>query len=98
MLDSPAVPASLMAVLEDLNVFTAPSFATFTAMVTGLVADTRARTVTGMLTGAGLARARPHGRLTQARPSGIPSCLSFSAGRAEEESRWTWACLAGRLW
>jgi hypothetical protein len=50
MLDSPAVPASLLAVLEDLNVFTAPSFATFTAMVTGLVAKTRAGTVTGMLT------------------------------------------------
>ena len=62
MLDSPAVPASLLAVLEDLNVFTAPSFATFTAMVTGLVANTRAGTVTGMLTGAGLARAWPHDR------------------------------------
>lgn len=62
MLDSPAVPASLLAVLEDLNVFTAPSFATFTAMVTGLVANTRAGTVTGMLAGAGLARAWPHDR------------------------------------
>jgi hypothetical protein len=52
----------LLAVLETLRVFTAPSFETFTAMVTGLVAQTGAGTVTGMLTGAGLARAWPHDR------------------------------------
>ncbi|MER5917173.1 transposase [Streptomyces sp. NPDC001982] len=62
MLPSPPVPASLLAVLETLRVFTAPSFETFTAMVTGLVAQTGAGTVTGMLTGAGLARAWPHDR------------------------------------
>ncbi|MGW1750501.1 transposase [Streptomyces sp. NPDC002092] len=62
MLASPAVPASLLAVPKNLNVFTASSFATFTATVTGLVAETRAGTVTGMLTGAGLARAWPHDR------------------------------------
>ena len=59
---SPMVPASLLAVLEKLRVFTAPGFVTFTAMVAGLVAQTGAGTVTGMLTGAGLARAWPHDR------------------------------------
>ncbi|MGW4823744.1 hypothetical protein ACWEP4_33565 [Streptomyces sp. NPDC004227] len=47
MLPSPPVPASLLAVLETLRVFTAPSFATFTAMVTGLAAQTGPGTVTG---------------------------------------------------
>jgi hypothetical protein len=56
------VPPSLLAVLGKLRVFTAPGFTTFTAMVTGLVAQTGAGTVTGMLTGAGLARAWPHDR------------------------------------
>lgn len=60
MLPSPPVPAPWLAVLETLRVFTAPSFETFTAMVTGLVAQTGAGTVTGMLTGAGLARVWPH--------------------------------------
>jgi hypothetical protein len=59
---SPMVPASLLAVLEKLRVFTAPGFVTVTAMVAGLVAQTGAGTVTGMLTGAGLARAWPHDR------------------------------------
>ena len=62
MLPSPTVPASLLAVLQSLNIFTTPSFATFTALVTGLVANTGTGTVTGMLTGAGLARAWPHDR------------------------------------
>lgn len=62
MLAGATVPASLPAVPGSLNVFTAPSFATFTAMVTGLVANTGAGTVTRMLTGAGPARARPHDR------------------------------------
>ncbi|MER5698845.1 hypothetical protein ABT255_32610 [Streptomyces mirabilis] len=34
------VPASLLAMLGKLRVFTAPGFTTFTAMVTGLVAQT----------------------------------------------------------
>jgi hypothetical protein len=62
MLGSPRAPASLLAVLENLNVLTAPSFATFIAIVTGLVANTGTGTVTGMLTGAGLSRAWPHDR------------------------------------
>ncbi|MEV6674801.1 transposase [Streptomyces sp. NPDC051162] len=59
---SVVVPASLLAVLGKLRVFTVPGFATFTAMVTGLVAQTGAGTVTGMLSGAGLAQAWPHDR------------------------------------
>ncbi|WP_329580705.1 transposase [Streptomyces sp. NBC_01361] len=59
---SPMLPASLLAVLGKLRVFTAPGFTTFTAMVTGLVAQTGAGTVTGMPTGAGLARGWPHDR------------------------------------
>jgi hypothetical protein len=50
-------------VLENLRgVFTAPSFATFTALATGLIANTGTGTVTGMLTCAGLARSWPHDR------------------------------------
>ncbi|MBR7827910.1 transposase [Actinospica sp. MGRD01-02] len=57
------LPASLLAVLENLRgSFTAPTFATFAAMVTGLIAQTGKGTVTGMLTGAGLARAWSHDR------------------------------------
>ena len=63
MLPDPTIPASLLAVLENLRwVFTAPSFATFAAMVTGLIAQTGKGTVTGMLTGAGLARIWSHDR------------------------------------
>src|SRR5256885_11184215 len=42
--------------------FTAPTFATFAALVAGMVAQPGARTVTGMLTGAGLAGVWHHGR------------------------------------
>ncbi|MFD0068195.1 transposase [Streptomyces sp. NPDC056637] len=55
------MPASPM-LLGKLRVFTAPGFTTFTATVAGLVAQTGASTVTGMPTGAGLARAWPHDR------------------------------------
>ncbi len=63
MLPGPTLPASLLAVLENLRwVFTAPSYATFAALATGLIANTGMGTVTGMLTGAGLARTWPHDR------------------------------------
>jgi hypothetical protein len=42
--------------------FTAPTFATFTALVTGFVRQTGAHTVCGMLTGAGLERIWHHSR------------------------------------
>jgi hypothetical protein len=48
------VSAGLMSVLEEVRgVFTAPTFTTFTSLVTGLL--TRTRTVTGMWTAAGQA-------------------------------------------
>jgi hypothetical protein len=63
MLPDLTLPASLLAVLENLRgSFTAPTFATFAAMVTGLIAQSGKGTVTGMLTGAGLARAWSHDR------------------------------------
>ncbi|WP_245594733.1 hypothetical protein [Actinospica robiniae] len=50
------LPASLLAVLENLHgSFAAPTFATFAATVTGLIAQSAKGAVTGMLTGAGLA-------------------------------------------
>lgn len=55
MLPDPTVPPSLLGLLAKLGTFTAPSPRTFAALVTGLVAQTGKRTVTGMLTGAGLA-------------------------------------------
>jgi len=49
-------------VVEPAGCFTAPAFATFTALVAGLVTNTARGTVTGMLTAAGLARTWPHDR------------------------------------
>ncbi len=49
------VPASLAEPLAAFRpCFTAPTFHTFTGLVIGLIAQTRRRTVCGMLTGAGL--------------------------------------------
>jgi hypothetical protein len=62
MLPEPTVPPSLMALLEKLGTFTSPSLRTFAALLTGLVAATGRRTVTGMLTAAGLSRAWSHDR------------------------------------
>ncbi len=62
MLPGPTVPPSLMALLAKLGTFTSPSLRTFAAFVTGLVAATGKRTVTGMLTAAGLSRTWSHDR------------------------------------
>jgi hypothetical protein len=48
MLPDSTVPPSLMALSAKLGTFTAPSLRTFAALVTGLVAATGKRTVTGM--------------------------------------------------
>jgi hypothetical protein len=61
MLPGLTVPASLAELLGAFRgCFTAPSFATFAAMVVGLVAQPGRRTVCGMLAGAGLVRAWSH--------------------------------------
>lgn len=64
MLPGLTVPASLAGVLQVLRPsFTAPSFATFTLLVVGMVAQTGPRTVCGMLLGAGLQAVVSHHRL-----------------------------------
>jgi hypothetical protein len=63
MLRGLTLPGTLSRVLDPFRpCFTAPSFETFTVLVAGLVAQPVARTVCGMLTGAGLARVWHHAR------------------------------------
>ena len=55
MLPGSTAPRSLAGLLVEFRpCFTAPTFQTFIGLVVGLVAQTRRRTVCGMLTGAGL--------------------------------------------
>jgi hypothetical protein len=56
----PVSLASLLAVSGPL--FTAPPFRTFCGLACGFLAQTRRRTVCGMLAGAGVSRAWPHDR------------------------------------
>ena len=75
MRPGPTAPCSLAGLLAVFRpCFTAPTFRTFLALVVGLIAQTRRRTVCGMLTGAGLERLWHHGRahrlFTLARWSG----------------------------
>jgi hypothetical protein len=57
------VPCSLAGLLAVFRpCFTAPTFHTFLGLVVGLIAQTRRRTVCGMLTGAGLDRVWRHSR------------------------------------
>ena len=62
MLPDPTAQPSLMTLLEKVGTFTSPSLQTFAALLTGLVAATGKRTVTGMLTAAGLSRTWSHDR------------------------------------
>src|SRR5919108_3164264 len=63
MLPLSTVPPSLGVVVETLRCcFTAPSFATFRALVVGLAGQVGPGTVTGMLAGAGLSGSWPHDR------------------------------------
>ncbi len=63
MLPGLSVPPSLERLLAGLRpCFTAPSFATFCALVCGMLAQTGRRTVCGMLTGAGLSGVWSHHR------------------------------------
>jgi hypothetical protein len=58
---TPSLPCSLADLLIVFRpCFTAPTFATFRAMVSGFLAQPGLRTVTGMLVGAGLAGRRHH--------------------------------------
>ena len=59
----PTAPRSLAGLLAEFRpCFTAPTFQTFIGLVVGLIAQTRRRTVCGMLTGAGLDQVWHHSR------------------------------------
>lgn len=63
MLRPTSVPHSLRSILDGFsNCFTAPTFRVFQALVVGFIMRPTARTVCGMLTGAGLARYWHHAR------------------------------------
>lgn len=63
MLPAATLPSGLSSLLEGLRgVFTAPGFATFTSLITGLLGATGSRTVTGMWSAAGLAGRSHHAR------------------------------------
>jgi hypothetical protein len=63
MLQFETLPPSFAGLLATLRpCFTAPSFRMFAALVAGLIAQPGRRTITGMLTGAGLARVVHHSR------------------------------------
>ena len=71
----PTAPCSLAGLLAVFRpCFTAPTFPTFVGLVVGLIAQTRRRTVCGMLTGAGLDQvwhhSRAHRMFSNARWSG----------------------------
>jgi hypothetical protein len=64
MLAVSTLPVSLLAVAQVLRgCFTAPSFEVFTHLLAGMVVTRGPRTVTGMLTGAGLSRVWSHHRV-----------------------------------
>jgi hypothetical protein len=64
MLPDGTIPGSLADVLVVFrSCFTAPTFDTFNALVVGLIAQTRRRTVCGMLLGVGLQRLWHHARV-----------------------------------
>lgn len=72
MLQFETLPPSFAALLATLRpCFTAPSFRTFTALVAGMIAQPGRRTITGMLSAAGLAgiwhHSRAHWFFTHAR-------------------------------
>src|SRR4029453_12455602 len=63
MLPGATVPSSLAGLLAVFRpCFTAPTFHTFLGLVVGLIAQTRRRTVCGMLTGGGLGQVWHHSR------------------------------------
>ena len=63
MLPGATVPSSLAGLLAVFRpCFTAPTFPTFVGLVVGLIAQTRRRTVCGMLIGAGLEQLWHHSR------------------------------------
>src|SRR2546421_652503 len=61
MLPQVTLPASLAMLVEVFgSCFTVPTFATFRVLLAGLIAQTRRRTVCGVLLGAGVGEGMPH--------------------------------------
>src|SRR6187200_3196687 len=86
MLPGATVPRSLADLLAVFrSCFTAPTFPTFVGLLVGLIAQTRRRTVCGMLTGAGLNQVwhhtRAHRLFSKARWSG--DALGVGLGRSD---------------
>jgi hypothetical protein len=80
MLPGATVPCSLTGLLAVFRpCFTAPTFHTFLGLVVSLIAQTRRRTVCGMLTGGGLDQVWHHSRAHR--------LLTMPAGRV---IRWDW--------
>jgi hypothetical protein len=80
MLPGATVPRSLADLLAVFrSCFTAPTFPTFAGLLVGLIAQTRRRTVCGMLTGAGLDQVWHHSRAIDCSPTPV--------GRV---TRWDW--------
>jgi hypothetical protein len=70
MLPGATVPRSLADLLAVFRpCFTAPTFPTFVGLLVGLIAQTRRRTVCGMLTGAGLDQIWHHSRAHDCSPT-----------------------------
>ena len=105
----PTAPCSLAGLLAEFRpCFTAPTFQTFVGLVVGLIAQTRRRTVCGMLTGAGLDQvwhhSRAHRLFANARWSGDALGLVLAdlivarllpAGSLRSRSRSTTPCSSG---
>jgi hypothetical protein len=86
MRPGPTAPCSLAGLLAVFRpCFTAPTFQTFVGLVVGLIAQTRHRTVCGMLTGAGLDQVWHHVTIqvawAWAGDQGFPLMASRSAER-----------------
>jgi hypothetical protein len=77
----PTAPCSLAGLLAEFRTcFTAPAFQTFVGLVVGLIAQTRRRTVCGMLTGAG-------GWIRWGITAARTDCSPTPVGRAMQ---WNW--------
>jgi hypothetical protein len=83
MLAGSTLPVSLLAVAQVLRCcFTAPSLEAFTYLLAGMVTTRGPRTVTGMLTGAGLSRSWSHHRAHRffSRSSWDPWAVGLALG------------------
>lgn len=96
MLAGSTLPVSLLAVAQVLRrCFTAPSFEVFTHLLAGMVCARGPRTVTGMLTGAGLSRRWSHHRVHRffSRAAWDPCAVGLALAGAVDD---TLLCRRGR--